>query len=220
MITSNINELQFKANIEKDRIDNKKSDFSDNLKIDDKEIQTSRTNALTYENIKGISLEEIEQIFKNEDDINMAKNLRLATMFTSDNTLGQALFNTVLGQPFELGYTYLSDRFQDKHDYFSSSANKSLASLLHESLTNRDTNEKKNPTDVISQEKLDEILLEINSYSFLDAMRNTSKDQYDRYKDEDNDYSFLYNDYNLQYQELMQKYKNLEEKKNNIISQF
>ena len=39
-------------------------------------------------------------------------------------------------------------------------------------------------TDVISQEKLDEILLEIDSFYFIGILTKTSKDGYDKYKDD------------------------------------
>lgn len=222
MITSNINELELLANIKKDNLNNKNIDFIKDLKDSaNEEFTTNKTSSLSYSNIKGISIQEIEHLFQNDNDKQMAKNLRLTTLFTSDEKLSQALFNTVLGYPFDVGYSFLNDRYNDKHNYFSSLNGKSkLSDLLHDSITDKINNKSLKVTDQISQEKLDEILLEINSFSFLDAMRNTSKDQYDRYKDEDDDYSFLYYDYNLQYQELIYKYKDLEEKTNNFISQF
>lgn len=219
MITSNINELLFKSKLIENEKTNKNDDFLKNVQESNNEIKTTRTDAFTYENIKGISLEEIDKIFKDEDKNNMAKNLRLATLFTEDKTLGQVMFNTVMGEPFELGYSYLFDRYEDKHSFFGSK-NSSLTDLLHETISNKiDTGEKK-PTDVISQDRLDEILTQINSFDFLSSLSNTSKDQYGRYKDEDDDYSFLYNDYALQYQELIYKYEELDNKNRSIISQF
>ncbi len=70
------------------------------------ENKSSKTADLSYENIKGITLEEIDTLFVNEDDKNMAKNLRLATLFSSDDYLSKALFNTVLGKPFNIGFSY------------------------------------------------------------------------------------------------------------------
>ena len=223
MITSNINELQFLANVKKDDLNNKNSNFLEEVKntSENEEFTTTKTNSLSFENIKGITTEEIEHLFENEDDKQMAKNLRLATLFSNDDNLAKAMFNTVLGQPFNVGYTFLSNRYEDKHNYFSSlSGNSKLSDLLHQSITNKINNKDMKPTDQIPQEQLDEILLEVNSFSFLDALNRNSKDQYGRYKDEDNDYSFLYNDYALQYEQLMQKYKNLQNQNNNIINQF
>jgi len=223
MITSNINELQFLANVKNDELNNKNSDFLEEVKnsSENEEFSTTKTNSFSFDNIKGITTEEIEHLFENEDDKQMAKNLRLATLFSNDDNLAKAMFNTVLGQPFNVGYTFLSNRYEDKHNYFSSlSDNSKLSDLLHQSMTNKINNKDMKPTDQIPQEQLDEILLEVNSFSFLDALNRNSKDQYGRYKDEDNDYSFLYNDYALQYEQLMQKYKDLENQNNNIINQF
>ena len=224
MITSNINELQFLAKVKKDELNNKNSDFLNEIKNSSskEDFTTTKTNSLTFDNIKDITLEEIDFLFKNDDDKQMAKNLRLATLFSNDDNLSKAMFNTVLGKPFNIGYSFLSNRYEDKHNYFTSlNTNRDLASLLHDSISkNIDSNTELKAHEQISQEKLDEVLLEVNSFSFLDAFSSTSYDQYNRYKDEENDYSYLYNDYYLQYQELIQKYKNSQDEINKIINQF
>ncbi|PUE63838.1 hypothetical protein [Arcobacter caeni] len=178
---------------------------------------TTKTDSLSYENIKGISLEEIDTLFTNEDDKNMVKNLRLATLFSSDDNLSKALFNTVLGQPFNIGFSYLSSSYGDKNMFLSSNKS-SLADLLHEAISQKIDNP--NSADVISQDKLDEILTKVNSFDFISALSNTSKKAYDKYKDKKNDYSFLYNDYNLKYQELVYKYQELENINKTLIKQF
>lgn len=179
-----------------------------------------KTDSLSYENIKGITLDEIETLFKNEDDKNMAKNLRIATLFSSDEYLSKALFNTVLGQPFNLGFSYLSDRYNDKSIFLASKDSNNLFDLLHDSINSKISNPNFKSTDVISQDKLDEILTKVNSFNFVSALSNSSKKGYDKYKDEKNDYSFLYNDYNLKYQELVYKYKELENINKTLIKQY
>ena len=181
---------------------------------------STKTDSLSYENIKGITLEEIETLFKNEDDKNMAKNLRIATLFSNDDYLSKALFNTVLGQPFNLGLSYLSDRYEDKSMFLSSKNSNNLFDLLQESMNSKINNSNAKSTDVISQDKLDEILTKVNSFNFISALSNSSKKGYDKYKDEKNDYSFLYNDYNLKYQELVYKYQELEDINKTLIKQF
>lgn len=181
---------------------------------------SSKTDSLSYENIKGITLEEIDTLFVNEDDKNMAKNLRIATLFSNDDYLSKALFNTVLGQPFNIGYSYLSDRYNDKSMFLSSKNSDNLFDLLHESISSKINNSNSNSTDVISQDKLDEILTAVNSFNFISALSNTSKQGYDKYKDKKNDYSFLYNDYNLKYQELVYKYQELENINKTLIKQY
>ncbi len=222
MFTSNINELNFLANIKKDNISTKNQEFLKEIKTSiDKDFKTDKTNSLTFENIKNISLEEIEYLFTNEEDKQIAKNLRLATLFTNDENLSKAMFNTVLGKPFNLGYNFLSTKYEDKHNYFSSqNSNNSLSDLLHKSANYKINNENMKTTDQIPQEQLDEILLEINSFSFLDTLSSSYKNQYDTYKDENSDYSFLYNDYYLQYEQLKQEYKNMQNQNANLINQF
>ena len=113
----------------------------------------------------------------------------------------------------------MTDRYEDKN-MFLSSKNNSLSDLLFSSFTNKINNPNSKSTDVISQDRLDEILTAVNSFNFISALSNTSKKGYDKYKDEKNDYSFLYNDYNLKYQELLYKYQDFENINKNIIKQF
>lgn len=226
MITSNINEIllkneikQSEKSINSDAFLNSLISTSKTTNNDDTSI--NRNDSLTYENIKGITLEEIDTLFKDEESNQMAKNLRLATIFTQDDILGQALFNTVLGEPFDVGYSYLYDRYEDKNSFLNSSSSNSLADLLHSSISNKIDYGDKNTTDVISQDRLDEILTKVNSFSFVDALSSTTKDKYGRYKDEEeNDYSFLYNDYALQYEQLKFKYEELDNINKNLIKQF
>lgn len=222
MISSNIDLIKAQiATANNSNISSNSGVFLNNLVNNSTASTTSvKTNSLSYENIKGITLEEIETLFKNEDDKNMAKNLRIATLFSNDDYLSKALFNTVLGQPFNLGFSYLSDRYDDKSMFLSSKNSNNLFDLLQESMSSKINNSNAKSTDVISQDKLDEILTKVNSFNFISALSNSSKKGSDKYKDEKNDYSFLYNDYNLKYQELVYKYKELENINKTLIKQF
>ncbi len=113
MISSNINEILLKNQIN-NTIHNRSYSNSFLTSLLDTKVEEGkvRTTDFTYENIKGISLEEIEQVFTTEEDKDKAKNLRLASMFTEDKYLGEALFNTVMGKPFNLGYSYLFDIYE------------------------------------------------------------------------------------------------------------
>ena len=220
MITSNvdsiISSLQNSSNATK--TENSIESFISNLTTNKQGDNTSKTDALTFDNIKGITLEEIDTLFKDEDKA-MAKNLRIATLFSNDDYLSKALFDTVLRQPFNLGFSYLSDRYEDKNVFLNSSSN-DFSDLFHSSVVSRNTDTKLNSTDVISQDRLDEILTKVNSFNFLSVLTSTSKDKYDKYKDEDNEYSFLYNDFSLKYEELKYKYEELDNINKNIIKQF
>ena len=227
MITSNINEILLQSENINIKNTSKSNDFLESITSTSNTKNSSeivnRDNSLTYSNIKGITLEEIDTLFVNEDSKNTATNLRLATLFTEDDTLGQALFNTVMGEPFELGYSYLLDRYEDKSSFLSAgSSSSTLAELLHSTMSNKLDSSEKKITEVISQDKLDEILLQVNSFDFVSSLSSVSKDQYGRYKDddEDNDYSFLYNDYAIKYQELANKYQEIDDYNKNIIKQF
>ena len=189
MITSNIDSIMAQVSSSNNsNITKNSSSFLNTLVNNTTSISsqtTTKTDSLSYENIKGISLEEIDTLFTNEDDKNMAKNLRLATLFSSDDNLSKALFNTVLGQPFNIGFSYLSSSYEDKSMFLSSNKS-SLADLLHEAISQKVNNPNSNSTDVISQDKLDEILTKVNSFDFISALSNTSKKGYDKYKELEN----------------------------------
>lgn len=215
MEISDLTAARIKTYLENNSSPLEQRDFLDSL-IDHK-TNTSRTDALTFENIKGITLEEIDTLFKDEESKQMAKNLRLATLFSKDDKLGLAMFNTVKGKPFNIGYEYLFNRYEDKHTFLGSN-NDNLSDLLHKSLTTR-LNENLKPNEVISQDRLDEILLEVNSFSFVDSLSRTSKDQYGRYKDDDK-YSWLYNNHALEYAQLKQKYEEQDKEIEKLLNQY
>lgn len=220
MIVSNVDLLRQKAlNAQNEDIESSDEFKNTVLSSLGRKQTSSKTDALTYENIKGISLEEIDILFKDEEKRSLAKNLRLATLFTSDNFLGKAIFNTVLGQPFDIGYNYLFNKYEDKHSFLNPKG-RNLSDMLHDSITRQIDDGDKKATDVISEERLGELLTEINSFNFVSALSSTSKDQYNRYKDEDDNYSYLYNNRAIEYGELLQRFKDMEDETNRIISQF
>lgn len=217
MITSNINDILLASQVN-NKIENSNNEvFIDTLIDSDNYDNIKRNSDLTFENIKGITLNEIEELFDTDEDKQMAENLRLATLFTDDVYLGKALFNTVSGQPFNLGYSYLFDIYEDKNSFLSSS-NDSLSDLLHDTIVNRADEELK-PNEKISQSKLDQVLTAVNSFNFVDMLSSTYKDQDDKYKDDDQ-YSFLYSDYNLKFQELKYKYNELKDIDSALLKQF
>lgn len=220
MIVSNVDQLRLQAlNSQNENVENK-NEFKNSVLLSLGKKQTSsKTDALTYENIKGISLEEIDILFKDEDKKELAKNLRFATLFTSDNFLGKAMFNTVLGQPFDVGYNYLFNKYEDKHSFLNPKG-RTLADMLHDSVSKQIDEGDKKITDVISEDKLGELLTKINSFNFVSALSNTSKNQYDKYKDKDDNYSYLYNNRVLEYGQLLQRFKDMEEETKSIIKQF
>lgn len=177
------------------------------------DITTTRNSDLTYENIKGITQDEIDLLFTGEAK-QMAENLKLSTQFTEDEKLSRALFNTVLGQPFNMGKAYLFDRYHDKSSFLSQHS--SLADLLEKSIQNRTSFDSINK---VSEEQLNDILTTVNSFNFVSTLTNTTKDLSNRYKDDDN-YSFLYNDYFLQYEQLLQKYEDEKYKEMMFLKQF
>jgi len=215
MITSNIQEILLKNNLYNNNTQIKNEPFIDTLAQTSSELNF---DDITYENILSLSLEQIETI-EDEDKKSLLKNLKLATMFSQDKNLSKAMYDSVLGKPFDLGYNYLYNMYEDKDLFFSSYKKPNFSSLLTDIVSNRYDDGDKKITDKISQIKLNEILTVVNSFSFLDAFSSGYKDGYDKYKDE-NQYGFLYNDYYLQYQELMYKYQNNKNEELNILNNF
>ena len=218
MISSNYDILLFKTNVNNNlekNIDNIFSNSVENILNKNKK----RDNSLTFSNINGITLKEIDELFEDEDKKNLAKNLRLATLFTNDGKLANILFDTVLGKPFDSGFEYLSNRYSDKNNYLKSKNNfgsSSLFDMLHKSMEYRLNSSNKSD---IKKEDLDDILLEINSFDFISALSSSSEKGSQKYKNEEK-YSFLYKNYELEYKNIMEKYQDLDKKNLDIIKQF
>ena len=218
MISSNYDILLFKTNVNNNlekNIDNIFSNSVENILNKDKR----RDNSLTFSNINGITLKEIDELFEDEDKKNLAKNLRLATLFTNDGKLANILFDTVLGKPFDSGFEYLSNRYSDKNSYLkskSSFGSSTLFDMLHKSMEYRLN--RSNQSD-IKKEDLDDILLEINSFDVISALSSSLKKGSQKYKNEEK-YSFLYKNYELEYKNIMEKYQDLDKKNLDIIKQF
>ncbi|PRM97702.1 hypothetical protein AN286_07915 [Aliarcobacter cryaerophilus ATCC 43158] len=83
MISSNYDVLILKTNannILEKNIDNIFSNSVENILNKDKK----RDDSLTFSNINGITLKEIDELFEDVEKKNLAKNLRLTTLFTND----------------------------------------------------------------------------------------------------------------------------------------
>lgn len=213
----NINKtlLENKQESKNDKIN--KKDFLNEIKKSLNDIDKLKS-LLTIKNLKDISLEDIENMLNGDKEKLFAKNLKLSTMFSKDEILTKVMYETVLNKPLDLSYYFLKDRYEDKFNFLNYK-NESLASFLHESMTYKLSN-KSNTTDVIEKDKLDSILEKVYSFDFLSAFSNTSKNQYDRYKDKNSEYAFLYNNYHLEYQELMHKYKDLDNYNKQMLKKF
>ena len=141
----------------------------------------------------------------------------MATFFSKDEILSKTLFNSILKKPISSGYDYLSSKFSDKNNYLKAKFdNTSLFDLLHMSLSYSINGNKNN----ISKNDLDDILLKVNSFDFLDSLSSNYKKGYDKYKEKNNKYSFLYDNYSKEYDEIIKNYKELEEINKSIIKQF
>ncbi len=213
MINTNFDVLSSSFESKQNEIKTKDNQFLNTINS----IKNATNLSLTFENIKTLSLEEIEKKYENEDEKYLAKNLKLATMFSKDEILNKILFDTTSSKSGSLAYDFLSSKYSDKSNYFKSKAeNVSLGDLLHKSIS-YNLNGVKNE---IKKEDLDEILLEVNSFNFLSALSSNYKKGSDKYKDDKNRYSFLYNDYAKEYDDIIKKYKDTTSYQKSIIKQF
>ncbi len=168
MKIENTSNTSLKSAIHTKDLESKNDKFIQSIKESLKSIKNVK-NLFAFENIKNISLSEIDTIFKNEEEKLLAKNLKLASMFSNDENLAKVMYDTVLEKPLDLAYYFLKDRYEDKANFLSSrGSNTSLVDLLHQSLENKLSN--KNSTDVIPKEQLNLILEKVYSsfyYTFF-----------------------------------------------------
>jgi hypothetical protein len=218
MKTTEVNETLLQSSIVEEKAKSAKSTQFIDAMIDSKTKQNS--TEFIFDNIKNMSYEQIDKVFTNKENNQKAKNLKLATSFTNDTNLAKALFNTVLGKPFNIGYSYLFDIYEDKHNYlnyFSNRKDRSFSDILQDVISNRLQNGE-NSTKTIPQEYIDEILGKVNSFNFLSVLSSSYKNGYDR--DRGGEYSFLYNDYYLEYQELIYKYEYSKQNELMLLKQY
>ncbi len=213
MISTNFEILSSSFENSKNEIKKSNNDFLNTINS----IKNSTDIELSYEEVKKLSLEDIEKNYEDGDKKTLLKTLKMATMFSKDEILTKTLFNTVSNMPIENSYDYLSSKFSDKSNYLKAkSENISLFDLLHKSLSFSVNGNKNN----ISKEDLDDILLQVNSFNFLESLSNNYKKGSDKYKKDNDRYTFLYKDYAKDYEDIIKKYKDYESLDKSIIKQF
>ena len=199
MISTNFEILSSSFKNSKNEIKKSNNDFLNTINS----IKNSTDIELSYEEVKKLSLEDIEKNYEDGDKKTLLKTLKMATMFSKDEILTKTLFNTVSNMPIENSYDYLSSKFSDKSNYLKAkSENISLFDLLHKSLSFSVNGNKNN----ISKEDLDDILLQVNSFNFLESLSNNYKKGSDKYKKDNDRYTFLYKDYAKDYEDIIKKY--------------
>lgn len=217
MINTNYNILNNQIDLEKSVIKAKENAFINTLNTLTT-LKNSDTNSedLNFENILNTPFEKIDENFK-EEDREMARNLKLATMFSKDEILMQVMYDSVIKKDVNDGFNFLTNRYSDKSIYGKSNFGSSnIFDLLHKTITfNSDGTLKKE----IGKDELDDILLSVHSFNFLDSFSKSYKNGYDKYKD-NNRYSFLYNDGMIEYEKMINKYKDLESYQKSILKQF
>lgn len=195
----------------------KSDDFISKL-INEKKSQNPNENPLDFNNIKSISYEEIQTKiapqFQNE-----AKNLKLATLFSSDPFMQMTLFNTVKNGSFESNTTLLSNMFTHRNIYLNNQ-NDSIqrGALLRKSIIEQidDPNLKAQQEELEKQFNLTMMKFEMNDY--FNAMLDFGKEEKD--KNKDSQYGFLFNNFYEQYALLQSDYLKIEDLSKMMLAQY
>lgn len=195
----------------------KSDDFISQL-INEKKSQNTNEDPLDFNNIKSISYEEIQTKiapqFQNE-----VKNLKLATIFSSDPIMQMTLFNTVKNGSFESNTTLLSNIFTHKNIYLNNQ-NDSLqrGAMLRKSIIEQidDPSLKAQQEELEKQFNLTMMQFEMNDY--FSAMLDFGKEEKD--KNKDSQYGFLFNDFYEQYALLQSDYLKIEDLSKMMLAQY
>lgn len=195
----------------------KSDDFISQL-INEKKSQNPNEDPLDLNNIKSISYEEIQTKiapqFQNE-----AKNLKLATLFSSDPFMQMTLFNTVKNGSFESNTTLLSNMFTHRNIYLNNQ-NDSVqrGALLRKSIIEQidDPNLKAQQEELEKQFNLTMMKFEMNDY--FNAMLDFGKEEKD--KNKDSQYGFLFNNFYEQYALLQSDYLKIEDLSKMMLAQY
>lgn len=98
------NILNNKIDLEKTVIKAKEGAFINTLNT----LSSNNSEDLNFENILNTPFEKIDESFK-EEDRELARNLKLATMFSKDEILMQVMYESVLKKDIDDGFNFLTN---------------------------------------------------------------------------------------------------------------
>jgi len=190
--------------------------FINKLQLKDEEQIKENKKEISFQNVNTMSLEDIENTYQNNEQENLLKVLKASTMFSTNMSMNEALFNTVLGQnDVSSSQMYLYNMMSNRNTYLSNSNDG--GAWLRQSLISQLDGEVQSEQIQLEKEFLYSMVqFDVSAHmsdmmNFSNRGREDNKDNYGLFSMYDNTY--------LQYQSLFNEYEAIESGNKNRLNQ-
>ena len=171
---------------------------------------------LTFQKIKGMTIGEIEDFYKDKNQNVLLNTLKLSTMFSANSSMNEAMFNMVLSQDNLTDSTsYLSNMISNRNSYLSKGDDH--GSGLRKSIISQLDGEVK-AEQIKLEKEFQFTMLQFDVTSHMNDMMDFSRNERDKNRD-NSGLSFLYDNMYLQYQSLFDEYETIENKNSDLLAQ-
>lgn len=171
---------------------------------------------LTFQKIKGMTIGEIEDFYKDKNQNVLLNTLKLSTMFSANSSMNEAMFNMVLSQDNLTDSTsYLSNMISNRNSYLSKGNDH--GSGLRKSIISQLDGEVK-AEQIKLEKEFQFTMLQFDVTSHMNDMMDFSRNERDKNRD-NSGLSFLYDNMYLQYQSLFDEYETIENKNSDLLAQ-
>ena len=171
---------------------------------------------LSFQKINTMTLDDIENIYQDNEQASLLKTLKLSTLFSTNINMNEAIFNAVLGQnDVSSSQMYLYTMMSNRNTYLSNSNDG--GAWLRQSLISQLDGEVQAEQIKIEKEFLYS-MVQFEVAQHMSDMMNFSKKGRDDNKDNYGLFSLYDNTY-LKYQSLYNEYEALESGNKNLLNQ-
>jgi len=192
------------------------NNFINKISSNNSEVVNQNEVEFSYKNVNAMSLEDIENTYESNEEGNLLKFLKASTMFSSNLSMNEALFNAVLGQTdVSSSQTYLYNMMSNRNTYLSNSNDG--GAWLRQNLISQLDGEVQAEQIKLEKEFLYS-MVQFDVAAHMSDMMNFSKKGRDDNKDNYGLFSMYDNTY-LQYQSLFNEYESLESGNKNLLNQ-
>lgn len=199
----------------KDTIKEKDVSFIENIKSNDDTKKTLTQEDLTFQKINGMTIGEIESFYANKRESALLNTLKLSTLFSSNLSMNEAMFNSVLSQGnLEDSQAFLYNMAFNRNSYLNSSQN--YGSMIRKSIINQLDGDVK-IQQIELEKEFQYTMLQFDISQHMSDMMDFSKNERDKNKS-NSDLSFMYSNMYLQYQGLFDEYNSIENSNTSLLS--
>jgi|GEM_PF-6408522 len=190
--------------------------FMDKLQSQDKEAILKNVQDLSFSNINAMSIEDMGNTYYNSEEENLLKVLKASTMFSTNSSMNEVIFNAVLGQgDINSSKRYLATMMSNRNSYLSSSSDGG-AWLRQSLISNLEGDVQKEQIEIEKKFLYSMVQFDVSAHmsdmmNISNKGREDNKDNYGLFSQYDNTY--------LQYQSLLNEYEAIESGNKTLLDQ-